>query len=140
MLNFCANLFVFFLYGRNYRWNCTIGQNTFAKISIETAYLQSLTSAALMYTLSQGCTDGKLEECTCSKERQPKNKMKWQWSGCGDNIKDGKLLTSKFLKLNDKVKDNEDKIYKINAKIGLRSVAENTIKSCICHGLSGIFT
>lgn len=125
-----------FLSCSNYRWNCTIGQKTFAKTSVETAFLQSLTSAALMYTISLGCTEGKLEQCRCSKEK-PKNKSKWQWSGCGDNIKDGKLITSKFLKLNGKVKDNEDKIYKINGKVGLKSVTEHSMNSCICHGVSG---
>lgn len=88
-----------------------------------------------MYTVALGCTDGKLKDCSCSKK--PKNKYKWKWIGCGDNIRDGKLITAKFLKLNEKSSDIQDKIYKINAKIGLKTVKKYSKNSCICHGVSG---
>ncbi|KAK7069787.1 Protein Wnt-6 [Halocaridina rubra] len=76
---------------KNHRWNCTSNKKSLKRILMrdtpETAFLNSIMSAAITHEVTAACTRGDLLQCSCSKNayetdpidysrRRPKNKRK----------------------------------------------------------------
>lgn len=91
-----------------------------------------------MHTIARACSDGKLLNCRCAavhqKERLPEN---GRWGGCGDNVRDAKKLTRRFLQLK-RTGDFPNEVLKLNSEVGISIVADSDATACTCHGVSGI--
>ncbi|KAK7070131.1 Protein Wnt-9b [Halocaridina rubra] len=148
------------------RWNCSLGhsrlkimRNAFR----ETAFLQSMSAAAVTHVVSRACAAGKLSRCSCDdySAEYTENLKVWRWGGCGDNIKYGGRFTRQIFtdgrKKNRKRGKNRFKqsvikspntkplrsrdlkayIDSHNAQVGVKVVEKSTGQSCKCHGVSG---
>lgn len=90
-----------------------------------------------MHTIAKACSDGKLLNCRCApaykKEKLPEN---GRWGGCGDNVKDAKRITRRFLQLK-RSGDFPSEVLKFNSEVGISTVADSDATFCACHGVSG---
>ncbi|GLV37884.1 Wnt oncogene analog 4 [Carabus blaptoides fortunei] len=125
-ISHCEELF------RYNRWNCSRPKKYFRAIFRETALLYAMISSALTFTVARACADGKLYNCHCAKDHDPKSDVvAWKWGLCGDNIKYGKKFTKQFLQLNQKG-DELQSIMRHNSIIGVNIVTNK--RFCTCHG------
>nr|XP_022914361.1 protein Wnt-9a-like [Onthophagus taurus] len=113
-------------------WNCTYSKNQFKKINRETAFLQSLSAAGLMFTVTEACLNKKLQRCKCdeSKEYFIKVPDYKNFSGCQDNTKTGKVLTKNFLMA--QYSGKKATTANLNVKFGIKVVMESVKIHCRC--------
>jgi len=88
---------------KNRRWNCS----TVAKPRLfgrlpevglrEGSFVYALSSAALTYSITNACSQGKLTGCSCDESMKGKKANGYQWSGCSDNIAYGMGVAENFL-------------------------------------------
>ncbi|RZC43292.1 wnt domain containing protein [Asbolus verrucosus] len=117
------------------QWNCSKRELLFKKIYRETAFMYSIASSAVMFSVAKACSLGSLAGCKCGAHGKQKNST-WQWGGCADNSKYAKKITRKFLQLQKKG-DTFNAIVKYNAEVGIKVVMANEEIACRCHGVSG---
>lgn len=104
----------------------------FKKAYRETVFMQSLATAAIMFSAAKACTDGKLQKCHCSDEVPPK-RPDMKWGGCGDNTKKAKHITRRFMQVthpNTKFRD----VLNHSIEVGIKTVIENEKAHCYCPG------
>ncbi|KAF2883439.1 hypothetical protein ILUMI_22733 [Ignelater luminosus] len=53
----------------------------------------------MMYSFAKACSDGSLEDCKCAGFERFEKGPNWKWGGCGDNTKQAKKITRRFLQL-----------------------------------------
>jgi hypothetical protein len=63
----------------------------------EASYLYALSSAALTYTITQACSEGKINGCSCDKSDSGETQDGFKWAGCSDNVVYGMGVSEKFL-------------------------------------------
>lgn len=51
--------------------------------------MYALSSAALTFTIARACSSGGLHSCTCAGKPSTPTDGRFQWGGCGDNVKWG---------------------------------------------------
>ncbi|XP_020611838.1 protein Wnt-4-like [Orbicella faveolata] len=136
----------------NRRWNCsTIDKapsfyNDLKRGTKESAYVYSLSSAAVVYSVTQACSIGRLELCGCG--RTPKMKLEnknWLWGGCSDNIAYGVRFSKNFTDAVEKkrMKGQEASATSRalmnlhNNEAGRTAVRDKMAVVCRCHGVSG---
>ncbi|KAJ8317842.1 hypothetical protein KUTeg_002933 [Tegillarca granosa] len=126
------------------RWNCPdtdlplVQQNMYLRVNRETAYLQSINSAGVMYTLTEKCSTGVNKICGCDFSRNgKKGGYNWQWGGCSDNIKYGESMTKRFLDAMISGKDAHAAMNRQNNGAGRKAVKKTARLICKCHGVSG---
>jgi wingless-type MMTV integration site family protein 4 len=96
-LNECKSQF------KNRRWNCsTINRpNLFGKLPEaglrEASFVYALSSAALTYSITSACSEGKLAGCSCDESKKDRTAAGYRWSGCSDNIAYGMGVAENFL-------------------------------------------
>jgi len=61
----------------------------------ETAYVQAITSAGMVYSIARACSREEIEQCSCDAINRPANNS-FQWGGCGDNLLHGYNYARKF--------------------------------------------
>lgn len=108
----------------------------FRKVYRETAFMYSLSTAAVMYSIARACANGTLRNCYCSIEDYSKERPDWKWGGCGDNIKAAQHITRKFMKLH-KRGDGPNQVLAYNSEVGIKTIIDNDMKVCNCIGVSG---
>ncbi|CAH1393609.1 unnamed protein product [Nezara viridula] len=87
------------------RWNCSTFDDSpsifgaVSKIkSRETAFLYSISSAGVTYSVTRACSSGKLTECSCDpRVRLRKPRKHWQWGGCSEDIHYGEKFSREFI-------------------------------------------
>ena len=63
----------------------------------ETAYVQAITSAGMVYSIARACSRDQIEQCSCDATNQPAPANgSFQWGGCGDNLQHGYNYARKF--------------------------------------------
>ncbi|GAB1610755.1 protein Wnt-9a-like isoform X1 [Argonauta hians] len=126
------------------RWNCTLGQyqmDILKKGYKETSYLYAISSAGLVHSFAQACSQGISDRCTCDISKRLRNKEAWKWGSCGDNIRYGLKFTRKFLRRSrTSGKDLRAKIDQHNRNIGIEVVRQHVNRTCKCYGVSGSCT
>ena len=64
----------------------------------EGAYLHSIGSARVMYTMTRNCRLGKYKDCSCIRVDRPRKfGENWKWSGCNENLKFGECMAQYFI-------------------------------------------
>nr|CAD7196892.1 unnamed protein product [Timema douglasi] len=128
------------------RWNCSasLGNTHFlhkGRVYRETAFLHAISAAAIAYSVSRACADGKLTRCKCAEEKDPQETRRtWRWGGCGDNVKFGRRFTRNFLQLRSVGQDTTAAILRYNSEVGIQVAASKMENVCKCHGVSGSCT
>ncbi|KRT85645.1 hypothetical protein AMK59_394 [Oryctes borbonicus] len=117
---------------RYYRWNCSYTKDMFKKAYRETAFMQSLATAAIMFSTAKACTDGKLQNCHCAEET-PSKRPDMKWGGCGDNTKKAAHITRRFMRVHHPSEKFRD-VLNHSIEVGVKAVTENEKVHCYCPG------
>ncbi|GJQ69856.1 hypothetical protein Trydic_g22404 [Trypoxylus dichotomus] len=117
---------------RYYRWNCTYSKDMFKKAYRETAFMQSLATAAIMFSTAKACTDGKLQNCHCAEEI-PSKRPDMKWGGCGDNSKKAMHITRRLMRVHHPSEKFRD-VLNHSIEVGIKTVIENEKVHCYCPG------
>ncbi|XP_065900512.1 protein Wnt-4-like isoform X2 [Dysidea avara] len=124
------------------RWNCPYSSKELFKNGLErntreTAYVQAITSAGMVYSIARACSREQIEQCSCdATDRPAPANNSFQWGGCGDNLAHGYNYASKFA-LYTLSGDASSLLRNHNSEAGRLAVTENYRKECYCHGISG---
>lgn len=67
----------------------------------EVAFIHSITSAGVVYSIAKACSDGSLSNCACDPSktsgRSRDAKGEFDWSGCSNNVKFGLKFARLFI-------------------------------------------
>lgn len=125
------------------RWNCsTINRpRLFGRLPEsgfrESSFVYALSSAALTYSITSACSQGKLADCSCDESRKGMKSNGYHWSGCSDNIAYGMGVAESFLDPRIRNKPSLMHLNLHNLETGRQMIEENMITQCKCHGVSG---
>lgn len=136
----------------NRRWNCSTIDNApsyyddLKRGTKESAFVYSLASAAVAYSVTHACSIGRLDVCSCG--RKPKltlEKENWIWGGCNDNIAYGVRYSTKFTDAVEKkrmkglepIATGRALMNLHNNEAGRTAVRDKMEIICRCHGVSG---
>lgn len=134
---------------RNRKWNCPTsddshGGSVFGKILLkgcrETAFIYSITSAAVTHQVARACAEGVIYTCTCDYRRRYPSGKNWEWGGCSDNIDFGNKFSRDFIDVVEKGRDLRYMMNRHNNEAGRLHVKSKMTKECKCHGMSGTCT
>lgn len=87
----------------------------------ETAFLQAMSAAGGVYSVTSACSSGALPQCTCLQHYSTGQETgeKWEWGGCGDDIRFGRRKVKDFLDLDeDRHRDIRTQIHRHNNEVG----------------------
>ena len=63
----------------------------------ETAYVQAITAAGIVYSIARACSREDIRQCSCDNtDRAPPEDGDFQWGGCGDNLQHGYNYAKRF--------------------------------------------
>ncbi|KAJ8301749.1 hypothetical protein KUTeg_020736 [Tegillarca granosa] len=67
--------------------------------SKEAGFSYAVSSAGVTFAITQACSLGKLDRCSCDKTKKKGhfNSRGWRWGGCSADIKHGLKFSRKFL-------------------------------------------
>nr|ALS19765.1 wnt1 [Terebratalia transversa] len=132
------------------RWNCKTqdishGGSIFGKIVLkgcrETAFIYSIMSSAVTFSVARSCTEGSIFTCTCDyKHKDAPRSSKWKWGGCSDNAVFGAQFSEKFTDSSEKGRDLRYMMNRHNNNAGRNHVLNGMRQECKCHGMSGSCT
>jgi len=108
-------------------WNCTFDKSTLHWKSIdnpENAFLTSLTIASTLLTFIEEHSKGELADLTLEEGKKFIR-----------NFMD--IYVSKRSRVSREMVEEKNKISKVNAKVGIKTLEESRSESCKCHGISG---
>ena len=72
----------------------------------ETAFIYSITSAAVAHSVSQACSEGTVYTCSCGHNNPTRRTHRdWEWGGCSDNIKFGYKFSQEFIDVVERGRD-----------------------------------
>ena len=126
------------------RWNCSISNDKkriFGKLPEsglrEASFIYALSSAALTYTITNACSEGKIMGCSCDETKKGISSDGNRWSGCSDNIAYGMGVSEIFLEPQVKHRYKLTHLNMHNYETGRQIIEQNMVKQCKCHGVSG---
>ncbi|XP_063236262.1 protein Wnt-6-like isoform X1 [Bacillus rossius redtenbacheri] len=156
---------------RNRRWNCTNVRRSLKKVLMrdtrETAFVNAITAAGVVYAVTRACTMGDLVECSCDKNVKGRGRLgvlspdhahaataaaatpasgaaapgDWEWGGCGDNVNFGYRKSKDFMDAPyRRNSDIKTQVRRHNNDAGRLAVKNHMRTECKCHGLSGSCT
>lgn len=134
---------------RNMRWNCSTStrKDSFFGYqpqiaSKEAAFWSAISSSGVVYSITQACSVGNLDQCGCDKTKMnsKKGQKGWKWGGCSADIRHGLKLGRKFLDAREIEETARSLMNMHNNKAGRKAVKDNMSVECRCHGPSGSCT
>nr|ABY85209.1 wntP-3 [Schmidtea mediterranea] len=107
----------------------------------ESAFLLSMTSAAVAHQVSKACSSGQNKYCGCDRTIYETPEDNFQWAGCSDNVHFGAAFSKRFLDSPHKRKIKRNPSVGLvnlhNSHAGTKIVIDNMMMKCKCHGVSG---
>ena len=103
----------------------------------EASYIYALSSAALTYSITTACSEGKIVGCSCDESKKGITSDGHRWSGCSDNIAYGMGVAEIFLEPQIKYRYKLTHLNIHNMETGRQVIENNMVKQCKCHGVSG---
>ena len=79
--------------------------------SRESAFVHSVTAAAVVHEVTQACSRNELTNCTCVAHQEERSQKDFDWGGCSDNIAYGLRFAELFV---DSVEQERDPRAKMN--------------------------
>uniref|UniRef100_A0A8U7NPT0 Protein Wnt n=1 Tax=Corvus moneduloides TaxID=1196302 RepID=A0A8U7NPT0_CORMO len=136
---------------RHHRWNCstldrdhTVFGRVMLRSSREAAFVYAISSAGVVYAITQACSQGDLKVCSCDPLKRGRSKDErgeFDWGGCSDNINYGIRFAKAFVDAKEKkVKDARALMNLHNNRCGRMAVKRFLKLECKCHGVSGSCT
>ncbi|XP_052283787.1 protein Wnt-2b-A-like [Dreissena polymorpha] len=135
---------------RQHRWNCsTLDRDTsvFGKVLLkvgtrEAAFVYSISSAGVAYSITRACSLGHLSTCACDPNRKGRGRDKqgnpFQWGGCSDDVNYGQKFAKMFIDAKEKQHMDARALMNLhNNKAGRQAVQKQRKLECKCHGISG---
>ncbi|XP_050530431.1 protein Wnt-16-like isoform X2 [Daktulosphaira vitifoliae] len=143
---------------RDERWNCSILEDeqsvfgpTLDRGSKETAFIYAITSAGVVFSITNACSLGRFTECSCDSMQHGQTTPEgWKWGGCSDNLGFGLKFSRKFVDSSEPERPNNFKTTKQkkmwsnrfkmnlhNNEVGRQTVISLMKIHCRCHGVSG---
>ena len=157
---------------QNERWNCTaegdqqVFGRTLMRGSRETAFVHAITSAGVVFAVTQSCSAGRLMNCGCDRAYTGNDpirpvdsvllkaageqvdmtsgsgrRIQWRWGGCSDNVKFGVAFAKRFVdapETNGIARRSIRAVMNLhNNKAGREAIKERMQLKCRCHGVSG---
>lgn len=81
------------------KWNCPtkdfLIKQSANLLDRETAFIQAITTASLVYTVTKNCSRGELIGCGCDLKKV--NEDEFIWSGCSDHVDQAEIIAEHFL-------------------------------------------
>lgn len=81
------------------KWNCPtkdfLLKRSASVLDRETAFVQAITTASLVYTVTKNCSRGELVGCGCDVKKV--NEDEFIWSGCSDHVDQAEIIAEHFL-------------------------------------------
>lgn len=85
----------------------------------EAAYLNAITAAGILYSVTTACSSGVLWQCHCDRTiRDTADDAMWQWGGCSDDIEYGYKKSIRFTRNKHISTDIKELILKHNNEAG----------------------
>ncbi|XP_066988262.1 protein Wnt-8b-like isoform X2 [Macrobrachium rosenbergii] len=104
----------------------------------EQAFVNAITSAGITYAITRSCSQGILEDCSCSSRQFGAVDVVFKWEGCSDDVTYADSVTTKFLR--SKIKRDEDasraQVFWHNHRAGRIAVKRSIKRICECEGSS----
>uniref|UniRef100_A0AAY4E9M1 Protein Wnt n=1 Tax=Denticeps clupeoides TaxID=299321 RepID=A0AAY4E9M1_9TELE len=126
------------------RWNCPEREiqlpnhNRLRSATRETAFVNAINAAGVMYTLSKNCSMGDFSHCGCDDSNVGKiGGRGWIWGGCSDNADFGEKISKQFVDALEIGHDSRAAVNLHNNEAGRQAVRGTMKRSCKCHGVSG---
>ncbi|XP_048761145.1 protein Wnt-8b-like isoform X2 [Ostrea edulis] len=125
------------------RWNCDITSAPLLHseqlgATKEAAFVQSITSAGVMYSLIRQCSSGSYNVCSCDKSKQGREGgYDWIWGGCSDDVKVGERVARTLLDTLVTKRDGAAAMHLHNNMAGRKAVSKSMRMMCKCHGPTG---
>ncbi|KAF6020003.1 WNT8B [Bugula neritina] len=126
------------------QWNCPkesislYSENHLPTAIREVAFLYSIISAGVMYTLTLNCSMGHFKTCSCDSSKSgSKGDKDWNWGGCSDNVVFGEKASKQYIDNLETGVDERAIVNLHNNEAGRRAVRRTLKLTCKCHGVSG---
>ncbi|ESP01129.1 hypothetical protein LOTGIDRAFT_139906, partial [Lottia gigantea] len=136
---------------QDHRWNCSTlhrDASVFGKSMLkgtrEAAFVYSISSAGVVYSITSACSKGELLHCACDPTKRgtsKDSKGEFDWGGCSDSVRFGSRFSRMFVDAKEKrVSDARALMNLHNNRAGRRAVRRFRKLMCKCHGISGSCT
>lgn len=127
-------------------WNCPVTPGNIIsksqnKGTREVSFLQAISSAGIMHSVTKTCSRQGNNLCGCGsggeKDSFSSDTLNWQWGGCSHNVKFGEKVSKLFLKTDSSSEHINQIIKAHNERAGHRAVKRTMRTLCKCHGVTG---
>ncbi|MBN3302835.1 WNT2 protein, partial [Amia calva] len=112
--------------------------------SRESAFVYSISSAGVVYTLTRACSQGELASCSCDPAKKGSSrdsKGSFDWGGCSDNIDYAIGFGQAFIDAKERKERDARALMNLhNNRAGRKAVKRFMALECKCHGVSGSCT
>ncbi|XP_060593505.1 protein Wnt-2b-A-like isoform X1 [Ruditapes philippinarum] len=135
---------------RKHRWNCSTLErdaSVFGKILLkvgtrEAAFVYSISSAGVVYSITRACSLGHLSTCACDPGKKGKSRDKkgqwFEWGGCSDDVNYGRKFARTFIDAKERKNMDARALMNLhNNRAGRQTVKKMRKLECKCHGISG---
>lgn len=129
------------------RWNCTSDKTSMSNLlrkkmdTKEAAFIQAITSVGILHSVADGCSKGRLLQCSCDSGRPsepPSNGENWVWGGCADDVGFAYTKSKEFVDVERKHGNDFGIVLQHhNYEAGRLASTKYMRTTCKCHGLSG---
>ncbi|XP_053285213.1 protein Wnt-8-like [Pleuronectes platessa] len=122
------------------KWNCPDSATQLKglrRATRETSFIQAISAAGVMYTLTRNCSLGDLDNCGCDVSKNGKiGGRGWLWGGCSDNVDFGERVSKQYVDAQETGQDSRAAVNLHNNEAGRLAVKATMKRICRCHGMS----
>ncbi|KAH3863356.1 hypothetical protein DPMN_026341 [Dreissena polymorpha] len=128
------------------RWNCPVTSTNIvsksrqSQATREVAFLQSVSAAGIMYSVTESCNRADNALCSCGdggKFHYGHDTLHWKWGGCSHNVQFGEKVSRLYLGTGKASADISNALKSHNERAGHKTVKHTMKTTCKCHGVTG---